>query len=120
MDSKDLKRAIESLGKRVDKHFNDVSNPSAENRIVVTTVWSACENDFMVQTTRWANMVERCYSDLRMEYSTDDIKNFFRRFSPVHAAPIGSLGGNSNNPANLPPPSLNRSHSTSPSVALSA
>jgi exocyst complex component 1 len=83
LDSKDLKRAIESLSKRVDKHFNDVSNPSAENAQVLENVWKACADDLHRLTRHWAELVEKCYPDLKLEYSSEEVDNLFRRFKPT-------------------------------------
>lgn len=59
--SKDLRKAVEVLYKRVDKHFGDVLNPSAEHADVIKTVWKACEDEVLRLTKVWKGLIEKCY-----------------------------------------------------------
>ena len=59
---KDLRKAIDALYKRVDKHFGaDISSPSAEHTDVLKTVWKACEEELTRLTTNWRTLVQKCY-----------------------------------------------------------
>lgn len=49
------------LYKRVDKHFGDISNPSAEHADVIKTVWKACEDEMQRLTLSWKVLVNKCY-----------------------------------------------------------
>jgi exocyst complex component 1 len=61
--AKDLRKAVDALYKRVDKHFGDasVTNPSAEHVIVLKAVWTACENEMQRLTSVWRGLIEKCY-----------------------------------------------------------
>ncbi|GAA5947406.1 hypothetical protein JCM3765_001664 [Sporobolomyces pararoseus] len=78
---KDLRKAIDALYKRVDKHFGaDISSPSAEHTDVLKTVWKACEDELTRLTTNWRTLVQKCYPDEKngLEVSRTDIHNFFQ------------------------------------------
>lgn len=49
------------LYKRVDKHFGDVLNPSAEHTAVIKEVWKACEAEMQRLTAAWKGLIEKCY-----------------------------------------------------------
>ncbi|GAA5904040.1 uncharacterized protein JCM6883_002064 [Sporobolomyces salmoneus] len=77
---KDLRKAIDALYKRVDKHFGaDISSPAAEHTDVSKTVWKACEDELTRLTTNWRMLVQKCYPDEKngLEVSRSDIHNFF-------------------------------------------
>ncbi|GAA5834785.1 hypothetical protein JCM3766R1_003238 [Sporobolomyces carnicolor] len=77
---KDLRKAIDALYKRVDKHFGaDISSPSAEHTDVLKTVWKACEEELTRLTTNWRTLVQKCYPDEKggLEVSRSDMHNFF-------------------------------------------
>lgn len=60
--AKDLRKAIDALYKRVDKHFGaDISSPAAEHTDVLKTVWKACEDELSRLTTNWKGLVQKCY-----------------------------------------------------------
>lgn len=59
--AKDLRKAIDVLYKRVDKHFGDVLNPSAEHTAVIKEVWKACEDEVQRLTSAWKSLIEKCY-----------------------------------------------------------
>ncbi|GAA5845649.1 hypothetical protein JCM5353_001250 [Sporobolomyces roseus] len=78
--AKDLRKAIDALYKRVDKHFGaDISSPAAEHTDVLRTVWKACEDELARLTTNWKGLVQKCYPDEKtgLEVSRTDIHNFF-------------------------------------------
>lgn len=60
--AKDLRKAIEALYKRVDKHFGiDVANQAAEHTDVLKTVWKACEDELTKTVSDWKSLVAKCY-----------------------------------------------------------
>ncbi|GAA6011560.1 hypothetical protein JCM11491_004688 [Sporobolomyces phaffii] len=78
--AKDLRKAIDALYKRVDKHFGaDISSPSAEHTDVLKTVWKACEDELTRLTSTWRSLVQKCYPDEKngLEVSPSDVHNFF-------------------------------------------
>ncbi|GAA6059402.1 hypothetical protein JCM10212_003634 [Sporobolomyces blumeae] len=78
--AKDLRKAVDALYKRVDKHFGaDISSPSAEHLDVLKTVWSACEEELTRLVSNWKGLVQKCYPDEKvgLEVSRTDIHNFF-------------------------------------------
>ncbi|EFP78831.2 hypothetical protein PGT21_032207 [Puccinia graminis f. sp. tritici] len=97
-DKKDIKKSIETLSKRVDKHFSDVANPSAENSVVMETVWSACEKELIRLIGDWQALLEKCYANPqtesgtsgsndkggipKFEFGIDDVKLAFQKYRP--------------------------------------
>ena len=59
--AKDLRKAIDALYKRVDKHFGDVTNPSAEHAAVIKEVWKSCEGEVQRLTGAWKSLIDKCY-----------------------------------------------------------
>lgn len=83
-DKKDLKKSIEALAKRVDKHFNDLANPSA----VMNTVWSACEAELRKWIEEWNGVILKCYGNEThgLEISVEDVKASFLKYKPEHSS----------------------------------
>lgn len=84
MDRKDLKRAIEALSKRVEKHFIDITNPSADNAVVVGNVWKACEDEVLKSVGSWKALTDKCYGaeGVSLEISQEDVHSSFSRYRP--------------------------------------
>lgn len=60
--SKDLRKAIDALYKRVDKHFGgDVVHQAADHTDVLRTVWKACEDEMVRLVTAWKGLIAKCY-----------------------------------------------------------
>lgn len=60
--AKDLRKAIDALYKRVDKHFGgEVSNQAAGHTDVLKTVWKACEDEMVRLVTAWKGLIAKCY-----------------------------------------------------------
>ncbi|KAK4704899.1 exocyst complex component 1, partial [Phenoliferia sp. Uapishka_3] len=83
--AKDLRKAIDALYKRVDKHFGDVLNPSAEHSAVIKEVWKACEVEVQRLTSAWKSLMERCYPDEKVgfEFSRDDVHDYYLKARAV-------------------------------------
>ncbi|KAG0145820.1 hypothetical protein CROQUDRAFT_671528 [Cronartium quercuum f. sp. fusiforme G11] len=85
-DKKDVRKAVEALAKRVDKHFTDVANPSAENSVVMNTVWVACEAELGKWIEEWKDVLNKCYAGegLMLEFGIDDVRAAFLKYKPEH------------------------------------
>ncbi|BGP23018.1 exocyst complex, component Exoc1 [Rhodotorula toruloides] len=79
--AKDLRKAIDALYKRVDKHFGvDVANQAAEHTDVLKTVWKACEDEVTKTIVEWKSLVAKCYPDEKgggIEVARQEIHTFF-------------------------------------------
>lgn len=86
-DKKDLRKAVEALSKRVHKHFADLVNPSAENGVVMTTVWSACEGELGKWVGEWASLIGKCYGAGAegVEFGIEDVHGAFQKYKPEHS-----------------------------------
>ncbi|KAG8738462.1 hypothetical protein FRC10_006808 [Ceratobasidium sp. 414] len=88
-DQKDMRRNIDGLYKRVEKHFADVDETStgpAQNQSgaagpVLVGVWNACEEELTRLTDKWVKLIGQCYGDsgVALEYTTGDVRVAFRR-----------------------------------------
>lgn len=80
--AKDLRKGIDTLYKRVDKHFGSAENPSAEHALMIRTVWKACEVEVLRMHDSWRSMISRCYPDdnkSSLEFSKEDVTADFKR-----------------------------------------
>jgi exocyst complex component 1 len=86
-DLKDLRKATEALSKRVDKHFNDVLNPSVENAEAIRTVWRSCEDEMVRLTKSWRGLISKCYESdkVQLEFGEEDVRGVFKKFKPMSA-----------------------------------
>ena len=90
---RDLRKCIEALAKRVQKHFDDDeaagagAGPGYEREdaaAVLRDVWVACESTFIAETERLARIIQTCYGDsVHPEYSTHDISRSFQQSVPM-------------------------------------
>ncbi|KAG9085481.1 hypothetical protein FRC06_003583, partial [Ceratobasidium sp. 370] len=88
-DQKDMRRNIDGLYKRAEKHFADVDETSAapaQNQSgaagpVLIGVWKACEEELIRLTDKWVRLIGQCYGDsgVALEYTTGDVRAAFRR-----------------------------------------
>ncbi|SCV68918.1 BQ2448_1938 [Microbotryum intermedium] len=80
--AKDVRKAVDGLYKRVDKHFGvEVSHQAAQHSEVLKTVWKACEEEMLRMSGAWRALLERCYSDdkVGLDFSATDVSEFFRK-----------------------------------------
>lgn len=81
-NSKDVRKHIEALFKRVNKHFGESDD---EDRLAPGTVemgvWKACEDDVARNTERFAKLIAQCYPDtgLGLEYALSDVEQSFKK-----------------------------------------
>ncbi|GAA6058447.1 hypothetical protein JCM3770_005082 [Rhodotorula araucariae] len=79
--AKDLRKAVDALWKRVDKHFGgDVANQAAAHTDVLKTVWKACEDEVVRLVTTWKALIAKCYPDEKsggIEVGRQELHTFF-------------------------------------------
>ncbi|KAM0792567.1 hypothetical protein ACM66B_005230 [Microbotryomycetes sp. NB124-2] len=75
--SKDVRKAVDALYKRVDKHFNDQS--VSDSAVVLKTVWSACDEEMQRLTGVWRGLIEKCYPDdkIGLDFDQAQVHDFF-------------------------------------------
>ncbi|KAG8905579.1 hypothetical protein FRB99_008637 [Tulasnella sp. 403] len=86
-NSKDVRKNIEGLFKRVEKHFDDegdmvnAATMKVVNGTVMETVWRACEEQLVKETQRFIRLIGQCYADsgVMLEYSVMDVEGAFKR-----------------------------------------
>ncbi|CAE6460065.1 unnamed protein product [Rhizoctonia solani] len=86
-DSKDMRKNIDGLYKRVEKHFDAEEGstlPPGHNGAaapVLVGVWNACEEQLLQLTDKWIKLISQCYpeSGVSLEYTTGDVRAAFKR-----------------------------------------
>lgn len=83
-DSKEVRRGIETLRKRIEKHFGD-ADEEALSRSLVDLVCKECARTYDRTIDRMEKMVEKVYpasegeKAVEIEFSREDVKTGFRR-----------------------------------------
>lgn len=77
-NAKDVRKNIEGLHKRVEKHFADSSDG---DDLVFNNVWKACEDELISLTERIARLISQYYGDsgVALEFSKADIESAFKK-----------------------------------------
>ncbi|KAI0756800.1 exocyst complex component Sec3-domain-containing protein [Daedaleopsis nitida] len=90
-NSKDIRKHVDALFKRVEKHFDEASekatteDASASTGIapgtVMVGVWKACEEEVLRITELFNKRISQCYKDtgVTLEYSAADVEAAFKR-----------------------------------------
>jgi len=86
-NAKDVRKHIDTLFKRVEKHFTDSETASAETAVgtkpgtVLYGVWRTCEEEVMRITDLFSKHIVQCYSDsgVSLEYNVSDVETAFKR-----------------------------------------
>ena len=79
-DAKEIKRGIETLKKRVDKHFGDGDDTAGLSRELVTKVFRECEGRYLQIGERVNKVVKDVYEgSLEVEWRREDVVSAFRR-----------------------------------------
>ncbi|KAM3565814.1 hypothetical protein ARSEF4850_001194 [Beauveria asiatica] len=77
-DAKDLRKGIDALRKRVEKHFGDADEPALSQGLV-TKVLTECENFYGKVETRIGNVTTNVYGgDVPFEWPRAEVKAAFR------------------------------------------
>ncbi|KAF8167736.1 exocyst complex component, sec3 subunit [Crassisporium funariophilum] len=87
-NSKDVRKHIEILAKRVEKHFTEASEKTTTEDVssiapgrVLVGVWKACEEELVRLTESYLSQIALWYasSGVSLEYSVSDVETAFRR-----------------------------------------
>ncbi|KIY70189.1 hypothetical protein CYLTODRAFT_371472 [Cylindrobasidium torrendii FP15055 ss-10] len=84
-NSKDIKKNVDALFKRVEKHFTEEKASDESRGIVAGTVmvgvWKACEEELLRITELFAKRIVQCYPDsgVGLEYTPADVEAAFKR-----------------------------------------
>jgi hypothetical protein len=87
-NSKDVRKHVDALFKRVEKHFTEASDTSAQQEsgpiaqgTVMVGVWKACEEELVRVTELFQKRISQCYgnSGISLEYTLGDVESTFRR-----------------------------------------
>jgi len=86
-NAKDVRKHVDSLFKRVEKHFTEASEKTTEEGrgilpgTVMVGVWKACQDELLRITELFSKRITQCYSDtgVTLEYGTGDVEAAFRR-----------------------------------------
>jgi hypothetical protein len=82
---KDIRKCVDVLSKRVEKHFTDGEKADESNSAisgkVLLEVWKACEGEFVTLTETWTSRISQWYSDsgITLEFTRIDVEAAFRR-----------------------------------------
>ncbi len=98
---KDLRKAVDALAKRVEKHFSIEEGESSGNALSALTsgtapisadsaaligvVWTACTKALLREVSMWQEVIAKCYADSgqALEYSSTDVEATFKKARPV-------------------------------------
>ena len=84
-NTKDVRKHVDALFKRVEKHFTDALEKTEESSLVPGTVmvaaWKACEEELLRYTEGFSRRVTQCYAEsgVTLDYTTADVEAAFRR-----------------------------------------
>ena len=81
-NAKDIRRHIDALFKRVEKHYADPGEEHAGNTVnLLKSVWSACEQELVKSTERFSRLMAQCYKEtgVTLEYTVQDVEAAFKR-----------------------------------------
>lgn len=79
-DGREIRRGIDTLRKRVDKHFGDADELEPLRRSLVVKVLRACEKVYIGLEERVAKLVDVVYEGgLEVEWKREDVVGGFRR-----------------------------------------
>lgn len=84
--SKDMRKNVEALYKRVEKHFSVSSDtpgsaPTTEEGTALQDVWTACQDELVGQTETFSRLISQCYegSGAALEFTPAEIEQYFRQ-----------------------------------------
>ena len=79
-DGKEIRRGIETLKKRVEKHFGDATDDIGGNRALVAKVMKECEGRYLRINERVHTIVAEVYEgNLEVDWRKEDVTGPFRR-----------------------------------------
>jgi hypothetical protein len=85
-NAKDVRKHIDTLFKRVEKHFTEASEKATTESggilpgTVMVGVWKACETELLRITEVFSNRISQCYgsSGISLDYTVADVEAAFR------------------------------------------
>lgn len=78
-DAKELRKGIEALKKRVDKHFGDADDPTI-SRDLVFKVLKECEKKYIGVSERMVTINQDVYSgEVEIDWASNEVTAAFRR-----------------------------------------
>jgi hypothetical protein len=78
-DAKEIRRGVDALKKRVEKHFGDADDPGLSRNLVMK-VLKECEDRYLNIHDRTKGIVDDVYEGgLEVEFKREDVSNAFRR-----------------------------------------
>lgn len=90
---KDVRKCVEALSKRMQKHFDDddasmiTSGALARDELadVLAQVWHATEDAFVAEVERLGRILHTCYpqSGLHLDVSAQDVVRLFQTQAPT-------------------------------------
>ncbi|KAI0048330.1 hypothetical protein FA95DRAFT_1490994 [Auriscalpium vulgare] len=88
-DAKDLRKHIDALFKRVEKHFTEASEKTTVESgsvgiapgTVMVGVWKACEEELLRMTEIFTKRISQCYAKagVSLDYTAADVEAAFKR-----------------------------------------
>jgi len=79
-DAKEIRKGIETLKKRVEKHFTDADDPSNSSKTLIARVLEECNTRYTLAYDRMKVVVERVYdSTLEIDWRKEDAAAMFKR-----------------------------------------
>ena len=90
-NAKDIRKNVDALFKRVEKHFDEASEKTTSEDVSASTgiapgtvmvgVWKACEEELLRITGLFNKTISQCYRDtgVTLEYSAADVEAAFKR-----------------------------------------
>lgn len=89
--AKDLRKAIDALSKRVQKHFNDEDDapvaPIERDELaeVLAQVWTSCAASCTKELERFGRLLQTCYGEgtVPLELSTAEVSRLFQSMPPA-------------------------------------
>lgn len=87
-DGKDIRKHLDALFKRVEKHFTEAEEKATKEEssgitpgTVMVGVWKACEEELQRMTENFNKRISQCYADsgVSLEYTSADVETSFRR-----------------------------------------
>ena len=82
MGPKDLRKAVETLAKRVEKHFGE-GMPAGEAAEVCANVWRACGDEAARCANTWQALIGKCYASVTLDFTETDVRDAFSRSKPA-------------------------------------
>ena len=79
-DLKEIRKGVDALKKRIDKHFGDVDDPASINKSLITRVSEECAARYAHAHDRMEAIIDSVYDgNLEVEWGKDEVSTMFKR-----------------------------------------